>query len=184
MTYNYKIRRADESETGLVLSLRREAEQWLHGRGIRQWLPEWRERSHQIIREGVRQGKTWLVFDVERAIATVTLNGPDLDFWRPSDDLESALYFYKLIVERDYAGCGLGEAVIDWVSRYAEDEGKAWVRLDCWRNNYQLQNYYRTLDFRHLRTETINGRESGALFQRPAGTVTGDGRVKVSQDPV
>ncbi|UNS99237.1 GNAT family N-acetyltransferase [Streptomyces tubbatahanensis] len=168
----YPIRRATTDDLADVMELRHDAERWLASRGIRQWLPEWAERAYAKIRQGVEDGTTWLVYDGNTPIATVSLGGPDLDFWNEDDDLASGLHFYKLITARSRAGAGLAEAVIDWVSRRAAAEGKKWVRLDCWRDNDGLKAYYRRIGFEHIRTEAREWRESGALFQRRAGLTT------------
>ncbi|WP_170134400.1 GNAT family N-acetyltransferase [Murinocardiopsis flavida] len=161
------------------MKLRKEAEGWLHDRGVRQWLPEWSDRSYELIERNIYDGKTWVVSDDESVVATVTLNGPDLDFWNESDQLDEAIYFYKLIVRRDHGGTGLGVAIIDWVSLRAERQGKKWVRLDCWRDNVRLQEYYQQRGFTHVRTEHRAHRESGALFQRPAGKIEDKNEVLV-----
>jgi len=101
-------------------------------------------------------------------IATVTLNTrPDLDFWDPAED-GPGLYLYKLLVARDRAGEGLGADIVGWSVGQAARRGLPWLRLDVWRTNEGLQRYYRGLGFEHVRTVVVDGRDSGACFQRRA----------------
>lgn len=167
------IRLASEQDVEAVSALRIEAEDRLHTAGIDQWHN--RERGLRNIREGIRAGETFVVIDEqEKAIATLTLSGPDPDWWRESDAPESALYLYKLIITDEWRGTGLGDELMDWACAQAESQGKRFVRLDCWRTNITLQKYYLKRGFQHLRTETIPDRGSGALFQRPVTTRTAE----------
>lgn len=179
----YPIRRATLDQLPDVMELRHDAERWLASQGIHQWTPEWADRAYAKIRKNVEDGQTWVAYEGDKPVATISLGGPDLDFWSESDDLASGLHFYKLIVARSHAGTGLAEAMIDWASRRAAAEGKQWLRLDCWRDNQALQDYYRRIGFQHVRTEVRDWRESGALFQRAAGTTTA-GDVARVEEPV
>lgn len=96
-------------------------------------------------------------------IATVTLSdSADPD----SGHRPSALYVHRLVVTRRLAGAGLGGALLDWAAERAHRQGYRWLRLDAWRTNKGLLNYYRRLGWTHLRTVDAPGRFSGALFQR------------------
>lgn len=48
--------------------------------------------------------------------------------------------------------------------------GKTWLRLDAWRTNTALHDYYRRHGFTDVRIVDLPWRGSGALFQRPAAT--------------
>ena len=101
-------------------------------------------------------------------IATVTLNTrPDLDFWNPDTD-GPALYLYKLLLAREYGGQGIGSDICDWSVDQAARRGLPWLRLDVWRTNTGLQRYYLDQGFDHMRTKEVEGRDSGACFQRRA----------------
>jgi GNAT superfamily N-acetyltransferase len=177
----YPIRQAAAEDLPAVMELRRDAERWLESRGIGQWTSEWAERAEAKIGRSVEDGQTWIVFDGPAVAATVSLGGPDFDFWNEADDLAAGLHLYKLIVARSHAGDGLAAAVIDWVSRRARGEGKTWVRLDCSRENTGLHTYYRRIGFQHVRTEVRDWRQSGALFQRPAGVTTNADSVRIDE---
>lgn len=161
------IRKAMPADIDHVVALRIESETWLHAAGIRQWID--RERGIRNIEDGIHAGTTYVVTDDGAAVvATLTLNGPDPDFWEDRDDPADALYLYKLMISRNYRGTGLGDELLDWACRQAENRGKRKLRLDCWRENHALRAYYEHRGFRHVRTVVVEGRGSGALYERPA----------------
>lgn len=160
------IRRAVHADVAHMVSLRREAEEWLTERGIEQWTAKWTSVGDEKLERAVRQQRAWVI-EIENEVgATVTLGGPDEDLWRVEDG--PALYLYKLIVARRHAGYGLGALIVDWACDRAALYGYPWLRLDVWPSNPGIQNYYRRLGFAHVRTMNIPGRDTGALFQRRA----------------
>lgn len=161
------IRNATPNDVDAVVALRVEAEQWLHAAGIQQWID--RERGVRNIRDSVAAGTTYVVTTApEDVVASLTLNGPDTDFWTAEDEPDAALYLYKFMISAQYRGSGLGDELLDWACAQAEDRGQKWLRLDCWRENDALQRYYLGRGFERVRTVVVPGRGSGALFQRPA----------------
>ncbi len=170
----FPVRRATLSDLDAIVNLRTEAEDWLRKSGIRQWTADYDQYARGVLAASVKSGQAWVVEDQGRVVATVSLNGPDADFWDPEDDLDSALYLGKMIVARDHAGIRLGDAIMNWASMRAAVAGRKWIRLDTRRDNLQLQRYYLNRGFDHVRTVFPPRRrtESGALFQRPAGSLT------------
>ncbi|MFF0526553.1 GNAT family N-acetyltransferase [Actinomadura nitritigenes] len=167
MSSLYRLRRAEPADVPALVALRREAEQWLAGRGIEQWTAKWTTVGAEKLERATRQGRAWLVeADVGDVAGTVTLGGPDEDLWRIEDG--PALYLYKLMVARRHGGRGLGGLLIDWVCDQAVSHGYPAVRLDIWPNNHALGAYYERHGFRHVRTVDVPGRDTGALYERPA----------------
>jgi GNAT superfamily N-acetyltransferase len=165
------IRTATTSDIDALIDLRTESETWLHAAGIRQWIDH--ARGIRSIRTHLDAGKTFVVIDDDGAtVASLTLAGPDLDFWTPADRPDDALYLYKFMITEQHRGSGMGDELLDWACDQAERAGKRWLRLDCWRDNHGLQAYYLRRGFTHVRTEVVPGRDSGAIFQRPASLRT------------
>ncbi|MCU7827333.1 GNAT family N-acetyltransferase [Kitasatospora sp. DSM 101779] len=170
---NYGVRLAQASDIPDLMSLRAEAEQWLAAAGIDQWSdPDLGERAMQSWLEKIQLGRTWVfTADGNRVVATVSRGDADQDFWTADDDIHSAFYIYKLIVARSESGSHLGARILDWASAIAAAEGRSWLRLDVWRSNRRLQQYYEKWGFDHVRTESPRHRLSGWLGQRPAGSL-------------
>jgi ribosomal protein S18 acetylase RimI-like enzyme len=163
----YTIRTATDTDLDTLIGLRRYAESWLHTASIQQWTDH--ARGAAVIRAGITDATTRVVLDDQGAIvASLTLSGPDPDFWTPADDPDSALYLYKFMIGPKGRGTGLGDALLDWACTQAQHRGKTWLRLDCWRTNTRLQAYYARRGFTLLRIVPVPGRDSGALMQRPA----------------
>jgi ribosomal protein S18 acetylase RimI-like enzyme len=167
------LRPAAAEDVPALLTLRTEAEGWLHTKGTDQWSDaETGERAIAKWRASIDEGRAWVVIGEQGEVLATVSRGPvDRDFWRDDDRPESALYLYKLIVARDASGRQLGTRVIDWMSRLAALEGRTWVRIDTWRTNTGLHAYYERLGFQHVRTEAPSHRRSGWLAQRRAGEV-------------
>ncbi|MFI6125376.1 GNAT family N-acetyltransferase [Streptomyces sp. NPDC051064] len=154
------------------MNLRLEAERWLADAGIDQWRnPQTRQPALEKWKTDIAAGRTWVVEEQGDAVATVTLAPPDLDFWTANDEPDEAVYVAKLITSRSVAGRNLGGQLLDWVGSQARQQGKPWVRLDCWRSNTKLQDFYKGEGFQHVRTEAPTHRLSGWLGQRASSVV-------------
>ncbi|MFF4447137.1 GNAT family N-acetyltransferase [Streptomyces sp. NPDC001502] len=112
---------------------------------------------------------------VTATAATITVTSEVEDgLWLSSELAEPSMFVNKLTVARSYAGLNLGGRLLDWAGDRAYRAGAAWLRLDAWTTNEQLQRYYLRHGFEHVRTVTdggaVNGgpRVSGWLAQRPA----------------
>jgi GNAT superfamily N-acetyltransferase len=159
------IRLADSSDLPALVALRTYAEAWLAAAGIEQWTDH--DRGVRSITAGVETGTTYIAQDADgTVVASLSLNGPDLDFWTDSDDLNAGLHLYKFMLGPSARGTGLGAELLDWASEKARDQGKHWLRLDCWRTNHRLQAYYARYGFDLVRIVEVAGRDSGALMQR------------------
>jgi hypothetical protein len=67
-----------------------------------------------------------------------------------------------------HAGKQLDQAFLAFVDRLATAAGARWIRLDAWKDNRALHDYYLRSGFQHVRTVNFSHRGSGALFQRPS----------------
>ena len=77
------------------------------------------------------------------------------------------MYVSKAAVLRKAAGRGLGALLLRWAVDRAWNQELGSVRLDVWKTNEALQQYYWRQDWRYLRTVEAEWRNSGALFWRP-----------------
>jgi len=149
-----------------VLALLNGVASWLTSQGINQWAAGFAvERIASII----ERGEMYLVRQNGSAIATVTVSADgDADFWTAEELAEPARYVAKLATAREHAGQGLGELLLRWTIDLGARQGARWIRLDAWRTNQRLHDFYRDAGWSHLRTVELEHRRSGALFQHPA----------------
>jgi GNAT superfamily N-acetyltransferase len=163
------IRPASADDEGLIIGLVEGASTWLRGKATDQWARPWpdRETRDERIRNGIRLGHTWIVWDGETPAATVTIDPcPDVGIWPPSENVP-AVYLHRLVVSRAYAGINLGGVLIDWAAqREARSREVAWVRVDVWRTNTGLHAYYERRGFTRSGTCTDPEYPAGALFQK------------------
>lgn len=167
------IRQATVTDLRTVTDLWEHAASWLNERGIDQWQYPPREDR---IKANIEAGECWIVEADGAPVATITLDEhADPDFWSPAEAAEPALYVHRMVVRRDVAGLDLGSAMLDWAGQQALSQAKELLRLDAWRSNEALQQYYADRGFTHVRTVEAEDRSSGALFQRPANYTRGTG---------
>lgn len=136
------IRTAAHADTESIIALRIAAEERLHACGIDQW----RDRARGIIniKDGIEAQQTFAIVETlntNTVVATITLAGPDPDWWHPGDDPDKGLYLYKFIISDSWRGTGLGDEILDWACSQAIINGKQQLRLDCWRTNFKLHDY-------------------------------------------
>lgn len=160
-----RINRLDEVDA--LLELRAKSEAWTGGRGLDQYQDAaFADRARQQIADLAARGRFCvLTDDSDEMLAVGALVGPDMDFWTADDDLGSAWYVGRLMVARH--GQSYGSRLLDLIALSAANDGRKWLRLDCWRTNYGLQDYYRAEGFEFVRVVEHPKRFSGALFQRP-----------------
>jgi GNAT superfamily N-acetyltransferase len=157
------MHRATPDELPHVMALLDQRTEWLRTLGTDQWSTR---AFAPVMRGAIERGETWLLWDGDDAIATLSLTTiADKDFWTRDERLEPAFYLSKLATHLDRRGAGLGALLIDWAADYANARGVLWLRWDVWRANTELQNYYVNLGARLLRVVDVEGRHSGALFE-------------------
>jgi GNAT superfamily N-acetyltransferase len=165
-----KIVPAQPADVDMLLGFRKEAAAWLAQLGSDQW-----QRPYPADRllATIEAGTVFLVKDGEATAATITLTTEaEEGLWTEAELREPSRFINKLTVARTHAGRNLGGRLLDWASDRAFHEGAKWLRLDAWTTNTQLQRYYLTQSFEHVRTVTdggaVNGgpRVSGWLAQR------------------
>lgn len=158
------VRRTLIDEAEQVSDLLAGVSGWLASRGI-----AWLRTFPGPIPERIRRGEVWsaLMGHDGPLVATVSVDEvPDPELWGPQSN--NACYVHRLAVKRSFAGKDIGAALLDFASDLAVRQRLRWVRLDCNKDNQQLQNYYRRNGFTHVRTVDLPHRISGALFEREA----------------
>jgi GNAT superfamily N-acetyltransferase len=139
---------------------------WLLSKNLDQWQypVKW-----DNIRRTVADGTCWLVTDRDgRAIGTITVEFKADPYWDLSDGPDNALYVHRMVVEADARGGELGSALLDWAARRARQAGKSWLRLDAWKSNPALHQYYLDRGFALVRIDDNPADPTGVCFQRPA----------------
>jgi GNAT superfamily N-acetyltransferase len=165
-----ELSRAGEDDHDAIVGLIDAAAQWLRAtKDTDQWTQPWRseeDRSNRIRRD-LTAGKTWLLRDSGLAVATITADPGDYPVWPAERQREPAVYVRRLVVSRAHAGRRLGATLLDWAGLTArEDYGAEWIRVDVWRTNKELHDYYEDQGFTSCGVCRDPDYPSGALFQK------------------
>jgi GNAT superfamily N-acetyltransferase len=172
MPPGYSLRPAEVSDLDNVLGLIDSAAAWLRTKGTDQWASPWPSASARCERvlDGLRAGHTWLVTRGARPVATISFNAEaDPKLWTEFEQDDPSVYVHRLVVDRGYAGRGIGAGLVDWAAqRSAQAYGAIWVRIDVWTTNTALHAYYLSQSFVPVRCRPQDHPDypACALFQR------------------
>ena len=177
-----QIARAGAQHLDTVLGLIKDAKSWLWSKDTDQWEKPWPDpaaRDERVL-AGLRNEKTWIVWDgdigdIAAATVTITTRRNNAVWAKPActaDLAERAVFVHRLITSRKYAGLGLGAELIDWAGlRGCREYGAKWIRIDVWRTNTGLHDYYQSKGFKPCGTCADPDYPSGALFEKPVAGI-------------
>jgi GNAT superfamily N-acetyltransferase len=156
----FTVQPAWPEEADQVLAVLVAAAKWIQSQGRHQWrhyLEETDEERAEIAAQAER-GEVYLVRCGDEIAGTLTLHRAPSDWDRTlwGEDGGEALYLHRFAINRTYAGCGLGERMLDWAVAQARREGKRYFRLDCAGWNERLSAYY-ARRFRFMGAGTNSG---------------------------
>lgn len=134
---------ATVADAAVVVALRESLTGWLQARGVDQW--DHGEWAVEHVAALARDRTLYVCRDAEHIAGCVVLSWQDLVVWgeRPPD----AGYLHGLLVDRSYAGRGLGHALIGWAGQQTLAAERSILRLDCVATNPWLRGYYTDLGF-------------------------------------
>jgi GNAT superfamily N-acetyltransferase len=167
-------RATDDADMAVIIGLIGEAAAWLRTQGIKQWATPWpdRVRRDNTVRAALRQGKSWICWDNGTPAATITTDPEENPYWREAVFPEPAVYVHRLVVGRQYAGLGLGAALLDWAGLTARrDHGSRWIRVSAWTDNFRLHAYYRDQGFSPCGFHKDPHYPSAARFQKATADI-------------
>jgi hypothetical protein len=186
-----QIALAGEQHLPAVLGLIEDARSWLCTKGTNQWENPWPDRAARDKRvlAGLRNEKTWIVWDGDVAAGTVTITPRRNNaVWSNSactcDLAERAVFIHRLITSRKYAGLDLGAELIAWAGlRGGREYGAKWIRIDVWTDNTGLHEYYMSKGFKRCGTCANRKYPSGALFQKSVAGIRVPGFLNFTETP-
>jgi Acetyltransferase (GNAT) family len=179
VTAPMQIALAGEQHLETVLGLIEDARSWLWTKDTDQWENPWPTPSarDERVLAGLRNGKTWIVWDGNIAAGTVTITPRrNTAVWSKTactcDLAQRAVFIHRLITSRKYAGLDLGAELIAWAGlRGGREYGARWIRIDVWTSNTGLHEYYMGKGFEPCGKCEDQDYPSGALFQKPVAGI-------------
>lgn len=187
-----QIAQASAQHFDTVLGLIEDARSWLWSKDTDQWEKPWPDpaaRDERVL-AGLKNEKTWIVWDgdigdIAAATITTTTRRNNAVWAKPActaDLAERAVFVHRLITSRKYAGLGLGAELIDWAGlRGCREYGAKWIRIDVWRTNTGLHDYYKSKGFEPCGTCADPDYPSGALFEKPIAGIPVPTRPKFTE---
>jgi ribosomal protein S18 acetylase RimI-like enzyme len=158
--------RAGITDYDAVMTILREAADWLSARGIQQWYHWHMDAGEQILRERLEDHEVYLFQRDNWSIGTLTIQWTDPDVWgeRGIDGL--AGYVHGMAVARSAGGMRVGERLLEWAVATIAARGLPFARLDEMASNAPLCRYYEERGFRPLETALLPGNFTTRLFER------------------
>lgn len=122
------IEQAEIGDVETVLSVLREAANWLVEKGVPLWRHD--ELKRELAESDIEKGQFYLAKVGGEVAGCVRFQNEDLEFW---DDVphEDSAFVHRVAVRRKFAGGEVSKQIIDWAKEKARNEGKTFLRLDC-----------------------------------------------------
>ncbi len=143
---SFVVLRGTENDVAAVMALRVAAARWLVSLGIDQWSPD--DPFEPLVRGFTQQHALWVVRQGDRLAGSVAVLWTDPTVWGAQAD--EAGYVHSLVIDRAFAGRGLGDAILEWAESHISRNGRSLARLDCVRGNRKLRDYYEAGGYRHV----------------------------------
>lgn len=147
-----QVYQAKPEDADAVMALLLKTAQWFKSKGSSQWSALLDGEDSHNTREVIKHGNVFVFKEGEKIAAMVILltdaSPWDIDLWG-EEDQENSFYVHRLAIDRDYAGRGLGKAVLEWVEHGIAIEGKPQIRLDCIGTNDTLYQFYSNAGYTH-----------------------------------
>jgi GNAT superfamily N-acetyltransferase len=166
-----KIRPGDEGDIPLILAMLDGAVEWLvaHGRSGQWGTEPWSARPAAVKKVGdiVRGGTPWIAEIDGVPAGTITLTGDGGPYVPAADEPE--VYVHLLVIDRRFAGRGVGSALLAHAREETRRLGVGLLRVDCYAGSEgRLVEYYRRNGFAPVQTFTVGDWPGQLLAQRVA----------------
>ncbi len=150
---NLTITKAEETEIEAASSILEEVAHWLIDRDEKLWIAD--ELKPGKIKSIVLSGNLYLLKMGEIPVGTIAFQLEDQLFW-PDMPQGQAAYIHRLAVRRSVGGQNLGDFMIHWAKKKAEQAGRKFLRLDCPNDRTKLCQYYEAMGFVEHSTRKVD----------------------------
>lgn len=115
-------------------------ENHIHGWNINTYPVQYNE---QYLEEQMQSNKVYVAKEEGKIIGIMLLKSEDKEYW--TDDVK-AYYLHHFATDPHYQG--IGKKMIEFAKEIAKQDGKNYLRLDCFESNAKLNGYYANLGFK------------------------------------
>jgi ribosomal protein S18 acetylase RimI-like enzyme len=163
------ITRAGAADYNAVMTILREAADWLSSRGNAQWMNWYTKFGEQMLRELLEHHEVYLARRDTAPAGTLTIRWADPDVWGERGLDGRAGYIHALAITRSIGGMRVGERLLEWAVETIASRDRRFARLDAMASNAALCSYYERRGFRPLGTAMLFGNWTSRLFERDLG---------------
>ncbi|MBT2572516.1 GNAT family N-acetyltransferase [Bacillus sp. ISL-51] len=147
-TFQASLARPEDAQA--VMDLLVSAAKWLRDKGSDQWSGLLHGEDTHNMRGSIAEGHVFL-FKRDGELAGVVMLLPEASEWDRrlwgEDGHGESVYLHRLAIAREFAGRGLGRAILSWAETGVYCPGKTKIRLDCVSENMALQSFYRRMGY-------------------------------------
>lgn len=157
---------ATPEDAAAVVGLRDAAAGWLRSRGIEQWRPG--DVGESAMTAKAAAGQLFVVRDAGAVVGAVVVSLSDEAIW--GADAGNAGFVHSLVIDRRYAGTGLGLRILRRAEELIAAGGRTRARLDCVASNAELRRYYRDAGYAEVGYRSFEPRSRWSpvmLFEKP-----------------
>lgn len=138
-----KIEIAKEKDIETIHDLIVKRCKWFDENSIKQWDMSYAKRyDKDYFKNQINTNLMYVAKYDETIAGCMLLKNKDEDFWQ---DDEPSYYIHHLATDILYKG--IGKSLINFAINKARNDNKEYLRLDCFKSNIKLNNYYKNLGF-------------------------------------
>jgi MFS family permease/GNAT superfamily N-acetyltransferase len=189
MNTEFRLRRATPGQQTIVIHLLETAAEATRAdnessRGTVLW------RSPEVqgrIIDALSEGRTWIAWNGELAVATVTINkSGNSELWSEVARKTDAIYLQWFAVNREYANTKLAADLINWAGKQGKRDNPyvQMIRIDASSDDKELGKYYEKLGFKPVDfCDTHDSPTSVALFEKPVQQALDADTSRITEEP-
>lgn len=150
---NIKIEIAKENDIETIHDLIVKRCKWFDENNIKQWDMSYAKRyDKDYFKNQINTNLMYIAKYDETIAGCMLLKNKDEDYWQ---DDEPSYYIHHLATDILYKG--IGKSLINFAINKARNDNKEYLRLDCFKSNIKLNNYYKNLGFEKKDIHIIYG---------------------------
>lgn len=115
------------------------------GRPVPHWL--FTSEGIQHVASKIRDCDYFIGYIDDSPVGALWIKWADEECWGDAGSDRTAGYVHGLGVRQEWAGAGIGAALLEWASSYIDSRGRSIVRLECDAKSPGLCAYYENLGF-------------------------------------
>jgi ribosomal protein S18 acetylase RimI-like enzyme len=138
---------AQNNDLSLILTLLKQASDWLQNQGIKQWSFWQNPPADKVawLQQGLDNQEFYLVKNQNELLGMYRLMNEDELYWGKQS--QTAAYIHSLVVKKEFAGQKLGNQILQHIENQLISQKIPLLRLDCVAENTGLCAYYEKQGF-------------------------------------